>query len=91
MLAMVAPICALPPLSDSLRDSESDLNVQCWTLVFVMGVCMGHPTPIRILYTDSDTDALLLLETLTGLTDLLSFIGTSGNVSLEFSKEVNQP
>ena len=51
----------------------------------------GHPTPIRILYTHSDTDALFLLETLTGLTDQLSFIGTSGNVSLEFSKEVNKP
>ena len=34
-----APICALPPLSDSLRESESHLNVQCWTLMFVMGVC----------------------------------------------------
>ena len=35
----VAPICALPPLSDSLRESESHLNVQRWTLVFVMGAC----------------------------------------------------
>ena len=37
---MVTPICALPPLSDSLRDSESHLNVQWWTLLFVTGVCM---------------------------------------------------
>ena len=36
---MVAPIFALPPLSDSLRESESHLNVQRWTLVFVMGEC----------------------------------------------------
>ena len=34
-----APICALPPLSDSLRASESHLNVKCWTLMFVMGAC----------------------------------------------------
>ena len=36
---MVAPICALPALSDSLRDSESHLNVQRWTLVSIIGVC----------------------------------------------------
>jgi hypothetical protein len=36
---MMAPICPLPPLSDSLRESESHLNVQCCTLMFVMGVC----------------------------------------------------
>ena len=39
VLAMVTPICALPPLSDSLRESESHLNVQCWTLMFVVGAC----------------------------------------------------
>ena len=66
---MVTPIFALPPLSDSLRESESHLNVQRWTLVFVIGVCMGHPTPLRILYTHSDTDALFILETLTRLTN----------------------
>ena len=42
VLAMVTPICALPPLSDSLRDSESHLNVQRWTLMFVMGGMQGH-------------------------------------------------
>ena len=42
VLAMVTPICALPSLSDSLRDSESHSNVQCWTLLFVIGVCMVH-------------------------------------------------
>ena len=34
-----APICAIPPLSDSLRESERHLNVRCRTLMFVMGVC----------------------------------------------------
>jgi len=38
VLAMVAPICALPPLSDSLRESGSHLNVRCRTLMFVKGV-----------------------------------------------------
>ena len=36
---MVAPICALPPLSDSLCESESHLNVRCRTLLFVVGAC----------------------------------------------------
>ena len=35
---MVTPISTLPPLSDSLRESGSHLNVQCWTLMFVKGV-----------------------------------------------------
>ena len=30
---MVEPICALPPLSESLRDSQGASSVQHWTVI----------------------------------------------------------
>ena len=39
---MVTPICALPPLSASLCESESHLNVQRRTLLSVIGACRDH-------------------------------------------------
>ena len=46
---MVEPICALPPLSESLRDSQGASSVQHWTVIdgmrgYTIGADIRNPT-----------------------------------------------
>ena len=52
-VGLVEPICALPPLSESLRDSQGASSVQHWTVIDRMH---GTHWAIGLLYMCSATD-----------------------------------